>query len=108
MDSFKSVVRWVAGLIVATMLGTLIAIHALRHSPDADRLEQILNEHATDPAILDEAVAIMDAAGSIEHARAYAAEIILAAKAELVEGLPKTRARGLLESMADFFVKRDN
>jgi len=86
---------------------TLIAIHALRHSPDSDRLEQILNEHATDPATLAEAVGIMDAAGSIEHARRYAAELILAAKTELVEGLPKSRARGLLESMADFFVKRD-
>jgi geranylgeranyl diphosphate synthase, type I len=87
---------------------TLIAIHALRHSPDADRLEQILNAHATDAETLAEAVAIMDAAGSIQHARTYASEIILAAKSELAEGLPKSRARGLLESMADFFVKRDN
>jgi geranylgeranyl diphosphate synthase, type I len=86
---------------------TLIAIHALVHSPDADRLEQILNEHTSDPEVLQEAVAIMAASGSIDHARDYAAEIILAAKTELAQGLPKSRARGLLESMADFFVKRD-
>jgi geranylgeranyl diphosphate synthase type I len=86
---------------------TLIAIHALRHSVEAARLEEILGMRTSDTRLLAEAVDIMEAAGSVEFARAYARDIILAAKAELVEGVPPSKPRDLLGSMADFFIKRD-
>lgn len=86
---------------------TLIAIHALRNSPDAVRLEEILGLHTTDPAVLAEAVGIMEDAGSIDYARDYARDIIQESRGQLLEAVPGSKARDLLESMADFFVKRD-
>ena len=50
----------------------------------------------------------MREAGSIDFARTYARDLVLSAKADLEAALPKTKARDLLLSMADFFVERDN
>jgi geranylgeranyl diphosphate synthase type I len=85
---------------------TLVAIHALQHSPRRERLLEILSMRATDPALLDEAVAIMREAGSVDFAQGYAENLILDAKRRLAAGLPKSKARDLLLSMADFFIER--
>ena len=85
---------------------TLVAIHALQNAAERDRLLEILSAHTTDPALLSEAVGIMEAAGSIEYARGYGRDLIVAAKDGLVDAVEKSRARDLLGSMADFFVKR--
>jgi len=87
---------------------TLVAIHALRNTPHRERLLEILSTRATDPALLAEAVSIMEAAGSVEYARSYARDLVVAAKADLQAALPKSKARDLLASMADFFIKRSN
>ena len=87
---------------------TLAAVHALQHSARRERLLEILASRAEDAAVLQEAVDIMVEAGSITFARDYARELVLSAKAELEAALPKTKARDLLLSMADFFVERDN
>ena len=87
---------------------TLAAVHALQHSPDAERLHEILAARTDDPALLDEAVAIMRASGSIDFARTYGRDLVLAAKAELEAAVAPSKARDLLLSMADFFVERDN
>jgi len=87
---------------------TLVAVHALHHSDKRDRLLEILSARETDPAVLDEAVEIMREAGSIEYANAYAKTLILDAKAALESDLPKGKARDLLASMADFFIKRNS
>ena len=50
----------------------------------------------------------MREAGSIDYARSYAEQLILDAKSRLAEGLPKSGARDLLLSMADFFVERSS
>ena len=86
---------------------TLAAVHALQHSDRRERLLEILASRAEDPALLDEAVAIMREAGSIDFARNYARDLVLDAKRELEQALPKSKARDLLLSMADFFVERD-
>jgi geranylgeranyl diphosphate synthase type I len=86
---------------------TLVAIHALRNSPDSGRLQEILSCRCTDTASLDEAVSIMQASGSIEFAKRYALDLIVGAKDRLRGGLPQGRARDMLGSMADFFVQRD-
>ena len=87
---------------------TLVAIHALRDAPRRERLLEVLSSRASDPAVLDEAVGIMQEAGSIDHARVYAHDLVIGAKAELQKALPKTKARDLLCSMADFFIRRNS
>ncbi|MBS3957107.1 MAG: polyprenyl synthetase family protein [Clostridiales bacterium] len=87
---------------------TLVAIHALRHSPRRERLLEILSARETGSAVLGEAVGIMAEAGSIEYANAYAERLIFDAKAMLEVALPPGKARGLLLGMADFFVKRSS
>jgi len=86
---------------------TLIAVHALQHSENRERLLAILSAHTADSADLDEAVAIMREAGSIEYANAYAGRLVVEAKAALIRDLPRTKARDMLAAMADFFVKRN-
>ena len=49
---------------------------------------------------------ILEEAGSIAFAQGYATDIIVQAKGGLEDALPKSRAKGLLLSMADFFIKR--
>jgi geranylgeranyl diphosphate synthase, type I len=87
---------------------TLVAIHALRNAEKRDRLLEILSAHTEDPAVLAEAVAIMQEAGSIEYARSYARDLIEGAKIGLIEAVPPSAARDLLGSMADFFVERSS
>ena len=87
---------------------TLAAVHALQHSDARERLLGILATRTEDPALMDEAVAIMRASGSVDFARTYARDLVLSAKAQLADALPKSKARDLLLSMADFFVERDN
>ena len=87
---------------------TLAAVHALEHSAARDRLLELLAARTEDPALMEEAVAIMRESGSIDFARTYARDLVLQAKADLESALPKTKARDLLLSMADFFVERDN
>ena len=87
---------------------TLVAVHALEHSPRRERLLAILSARATDKAVLEEAVDIMREAGSVDFANTYAERLVIDAKAALETELPRTKARDLLASMADFFVKRNN
>ena len=85
---------------------TLVAIHALTNSPKRDRLLAILSQRVTDTDTLAEAVGIMEEAGSIAYAQSYATDLVIGAKRGLEKALPKSRAKDLLLSMADFFVKR--
>jgi geranylgeranyl diphosphate synthase type I len=87
---------------------TLVAIHALQNAARRERLQEILAARSTDPAVLAEAVDIMEESGSIEFARTYGCDLIVAAKEGLVDAVPKSRSRDLLGSMADFFVKRSS
>ena len=87
---------------------TLVAVHALTHSPKRERLLAILSARQTERAVLDEAVAIMQEAGSIEFANRFAERLVVDAKAALESELSRSRARDLLASMADFFIKRNS
>jgi len=60
----------------------------------------------TDPARMEEAVAIMRQAGSIDYATAYAQDLVRTAKKHLDEALDRSKAKRLLLSMADFFIQR--
>ena len=87
---------------------TLVAVHALQHSAQRERLLALLSARETSAAGLDEAVSILQDAGSIDFANEYAGRLVADAKDALEAELPKTRARGMLASMADFFVKRSS
>ena len=87
---------------------TLVVVHALANAAPAarERLIQILSAKEKDPAVLAEAVDIMQATGSVEYARAYAENLTNAAKGRLVEKVGPSLSRDLLISMADWFVNR--
>ena len=85
---------------------TMVVVHALQNSPDAPRLIEILSSKEKDPAVLQEAVDIMTASGSIDYARTYAENLTSIAKNRLVDLIEPSNARSLLLSMADWFVNR--
>ena len=85
---------------------TLIVVHALQNSPDRDRLIEILSSKEKDPAVLAEAVAIMEESGSVEYARNYAENLTSIAKNRLTDMVKPSPSRDLLVSMADWFVNR--
>ena len=85
---------------------TLVVVHALRNSPQRDRLVEILSAKEKDPEVLAEAVRIMDESGSIEYARNYAENLTSIAKNRLIDMLEPSPSRELLLSMADWFVNR--
>ncbi len=87
---------------------TLVVVHALQHSSERDRLIEILSSKEKDPAVLAEAVGIMERSGSISYAREYAESLTAQAKERLAKEVRPSDARDLLASMADWFVHRFN
>ena len=87
---------------------TLVVVHALKNldAADHDRLVELLSSHTKDPDDLEEAVSLMNKAGSIDYARSYAENLTSIAKNRLVDMIPPSPARDLLVSMADWFVNR--
>ena len=85
---------------------TLMVVHALQHSESRNRLIEILSSKEKDPEVLAEAVAIMEASGSIDYARNYAENLTSIAKNRLVDMVRPSPSRDLLISMADWFVNR--
>jgi geranylgeranyl diphosphate synthase type I len=87
---------------------TLVVVHALQNSdkPDRDRLIRILSSKTKDPAVLAQAVTLMEAAGSVDYARNYAENLTSIAKNRLNDMIQPSDARDLLISMADWFVNR--
>ncbi len=85
---------------------TLVVVHALQSSPDRERLVEILSSKEKDPAVLAEAVGIMEASGSVDYARAYAENLTQIAKNRLIDMVPPSESRDMLVSMADWFVNR--
>ena len=83
---------------------TLMVVHALQHSEARDRLIEILSSKEKDPAVLSEAVDIMEASGSIDYARNYAENLTSIAKNRLIDMVQPSDSRDLLVSMADWFV----
>ena len=87
---------------------TLMVVHALANAnqDDRGRLIEILSAKEKDPAVLAEAVEIMERAGSIDYARSYAENLTSIAKNRLVDMVKPSAARDMLVSMADWFVNR--
>lgn len=87
---------------------TLIVVHALKNLDDVKRkrLVEILSSHTKEAVDLEEAVCIMEEAGSIDYARNYAENLTSIAKNRLIDMIDPSPARDLLVSMADWFVNR--
>lgn len=85
---------------------TLVVVHALQNSPHRERLIEILSSKEKDPAVLAEAVNLMEECGSIDYARNYAENLTSIAKNRLTDMISPSSARDLLVDMADWFVSR--
>ncbi len=85
---------------------TLIAVHAMNHSKDAQELIDILSENTKDEEKLGRAVEIMQEAGSIEFAHNFALDLVEKAKKSIADIDITPKGRELLLSMADFFIQR--
>ncbi len=87
---------------------TLVVVHALQNLNEKDRarLIELLSSHTKEPADLDEAVAILQKAGSIDYARSYAENLTSIAKNRLFDMIEPSQSRDILVSMADWFVNR--
>ena len=87
---------------------TLMVIHTLKNASIADkkRLIQILNMHASDQALRDEAIALMQKYRAIEHVKHTAARIVEESWKEVDKLLPKSEAKEKLKAFAEFLIKR--
>ena len=83
-------------------------VWALSHLSPAkkDELIGILESKTADPSCLARAVELIEDAGAVDHVRAYARELVAKAKGHLCGIEISPEARGVLASMADFFVER--
>ncbi|WP_290819353.1 geranylfarnesyl diphosphate synthase [Halovivax sp.] len=84
---------------------TLITVHAREQGVDVGSL--VDTEHVDDvtEAEIDEAVGVLEEAGSIEYARDTASELVEDGKQRL-DALPDNEARDLLMQLADYLVER--
>ena len=85
---------------------TLITVHARNHGVDVDGLVDSDSVEAVTEAEIDEAVATLREAGSIEFAREQAQALVASGKGNL-EVLPDNEAHELLDGIADYLIERD-
>jgi geranylgeranyl diphosphate synthase type I len=85
---------------------TLVTLHAREHGVDVDGLIEAANVEAVDESAIEDAVAELREAGSIEYARRTAHDLIASGKDNL-RVLPDNEARDLLGGIADYLVERE-
>ena len=85
---------------------TLVTLHARQQGVDVDGLVSTESVERVDESEIDDAVARLEAAGSIEFAREAAHDLIEGGKGNL-EALPENEARDLLAGIADYLVDRE-
>ena len=86
---------------------TLITVHAREAGVDVDGLVEATRAEDVTAAEIEEAVATLEAAGSIDYARETAREFVERGKAEL-DVLPDNEAHDLLADVADYLIERDH
>ena len=84
---------------------TLITVHAREQGVDVDNLVDTDDVDAVTEAEIDDAVAELEAAGSITYANDTARELVERGKDRL-EVLPDNEARDLLCELADYLIER--
>ncbi|MFC5278962.1 geranylfarnesyl diphosphate synthase [Halorubrum rubrum] len=84
---------------------TLITLHARQEGVDVDGLVDAETPAEVTEAEVDEAVAVLEEAGSIEYARGTAEDLTARSK-EHLQVLPESESRALLEDLADYLITR--
>ncbi|WP_435129591.1 geranylfarnesyl diphosphate synthase [Halobaculum sp. D14] len=84
---------------------TLITLHARQQGVDVDGLVDADDPENVTEAAIDDAVATLEAAGSIEYAREKAEELTERSK-ERLDVLPDNEAHDLLCDLADYLISR--
>ncbi len=85
---------------------TLITVHAREHGVAVDDLVDTETVSDVTEAEIDQAVARLDAAGSIEYARNRARSLVDSGT-ETLTALPENEARSLLAGIASYLVERE-
>ncbi|WP_267162174.1 geranylfarnesyl diphosphate synthase [Halovenus salina] len=85
---------------------TLITVHARNHGVDVDNLVESDSVDAVSETEIEEAVGVLEDAGSIEYARETAREFVADGKAQL-DMLPDNEAHDRLLDIADYLVERE-
>jgi geranylgeranyl diphosphate synthase type I len=80
---------------------TLIMIHALEHGIVLD----VFGKKDATPKEIEEALEILEKAGSIEYARAKASNLVIKGK-QALEILPDSESKTLLLNLADYMIQR--
>ncbi len=84
---------------------TLITVHARSHGVDIESLVDTTDVDDVTEAEIDDAVAVLEEAGSIDFANETARELVDRGK-ERLEVLPENDARTLLFQVADYLIER--
>jgi geranylgeranyl pyrophosphate synthase len=87
---------------------SLPVIYALKvsNSRDRKRLIEILKMHTTAQKLIDEAIAIMESYGSIDHAKRFANRMVKRSWNEVEQLLPASDGKQKLKAFADFLIER--
>jgi geranylgeranyl diphosphate synthase type I len=85
---------------------TLVTVHARQQGVDVDGLLDGETAASVSDAEIDDAVDVLDEAGSLEFARARAREFVERGKDHL-DALPHSESRRLLADTADYLVERE-
>jgi len=85
---------------------TIITVHARDQGVDIDSLVDSDSVEAVTEAEIDDAVAELEAAGSIEYARSAARDLVDSGKSHL-DVLADNEAHDLLDNIADYLIERE-
>jgi geranylgeranyl pyrophosphate synthase len=87
---------------------SLMVIFTLKkaNSKDKKRLIQILNMHTSDQALRDEAIALLQKYGAMEHVKQTAERMVMTSWNEAEKLLPTPQAKEKLKAFAEFLIQR--
>ncbi|MCK5233297.1 MAG: polyprenyl synthetase family protein [Candidatus Aenigmarchaeota archaeon] len=87
---------------------TLMVVHAMQNAPkeDANRLKEILGMHTSDKKLAEEAIAILEKAGSTEYAKKRANELVENAWNDAADVLPEGSGKEKLHALVEFLLER--
>jgi geranylgeranyl pyrophosphate synthase len=88
---------------------SLLVIYTLKVAKSADRkrLIEILNMHTSDQKLRDEAIALMQKYGAMEHVGKTAEQMVMDSWREAEKLLPTPEAKEKLKAFAEFLIKRN-
>ncbi len=88
---------------------SLLVIYTLRKANGADkkRLIEILNLHTSDQKLRDEAIALIQKYGAMEHVKQTAERMVMESWNEAERLLPESQAKEKLKAFAEYLIKRN-